>query len=466
MTDISKHQQAAPSGRVPTKWSLLVDDVKVNRRGFVTILFLQFLTYAVFGTENSLVPLMASDNFHVPGASKTLVVLVMYGIFKAVAGLIVPFFNGLIGRHNVHRLGWVFFIPNPFMIWFAPNWETMIAAYAFLGFSQGFCSCTNNQFIQQLIPNSQGFASGIYETTSYISLAIFGLIAAQIASDTGNNRPGPQQLALGLTLLAFIVTVIMPKQDDAREQAQDKGHVKGTVKKSFWRVFAETTLLRRVPAVSCLAGIMIQVAVGLAWTLLPLYFKSLGLKDKVVLASIATTFNAIRGVVQLFSGTLSDFLGARIVCTVGFLLCGLSFILSAAIPNSNESMSLDALTSLWVACAAILGLGVGGVYPVMAAQVGKSVPSLDRDVAISTFRFWRELGYALGGGISVTILTEQSVATCVIIIGALMLATALVLAIFYGPEVIPVNKAPEEQQLSPRERDAAAEVDAEKGENR
>lgn len=341
------------------------------------------------------------------------------------------------------------------MIWFATNWETIIAAYAFLGFSQGFCSCTDNQFVQQLIPNSQGFASGIYETLSYISLAVFGVIAAQIVTDTGSNRPGPQQLALGLVLLALIVTLIMPKQDDAKEAAQDKTHVKGSVKKSFFRIFAETTLLRRVPAVSCLAGVMIQVAVGLAWTLLPLYFKSLGLKDKIVLASITTTFNAIRGVVQLFSGTLSDFLGARIVCFTGFCLCGLSFVLSAAIPNDNPQMAQSSLISLWVGCAAILGLGVGGVYPVMAAQVGKSVSSQDRDVAISTFRFWRELGYALGGGISVTILTEQSVATCVIIIGALMFATALVILIFYGPEKpLPVDKTPQEELgLSPRDRD-------------
>jgi MFS family permease len=324
---------------VPTKLDRLVGDLQVNGSDFAIILFLQFLTYGVFGTENSLVPLMASDNFHVPGASKTLVVLVMYGIFKAVAGLIVAPLNGVIGRHNVHRVGWLLFIPNPFMIWYAENWDTIIAAYAFLGFSQGFCSCTDNQFVQQLIPNSQGFAVGVYETTSYISLAIFGVIAAGIATNTGSNRPGPQQLALGMTLLALLVTTRMPKQDNAKEAKQDKAYDKNVVKKSFFRIFAETTILHRVPAVSCFAGVMIQVAVGLAWTLLPLYFKSLGLKDKVVLASIASTFNAIRGVFQLFSGTLSDFLGARIVVASGFLLCGLSFILSAAIPAANPAVS-------------------------------------------------------------------------------------------------------------------------------
>lgn len=457
MTDTSKHH-VVPGGN-PSKCALLLGDLKVNWRGFSIILFLQFLVYAVFGTENSLAPLMAQENFHVTGEQKTLVVLVMYGIFKAVAGLIVPFLNNLMGRHNVHRLGWLFFIPNPFMIWFAPNWETVIGAYAFLGLSQGLCSCTDNQFVQQLIPNSQGFATGIYETVSYISLAIFGLIAATIAHDTGSNRPGPQQLALGLTLLAIIVTVIMPKQDNVREQAQDKAHIQGGVKKSFWRVFAETTLLRRVPAMSCLAGVMIQVAVGLAWTLLPLYWKSLGLKSKVSSTAITTTFNAIRGVVQLFSGTLSDFLGARIVVVLGFSLCGIAFILSAAIPNDYE-MPVDSLVSLWLGCSVLLGLGVGGVYPVMAAQVGKSVSSQDRDIAVSTFRFWRELGYALGGGISVTILSEQSIATCVIIIGALLLATALILAILYGPEKpAVVGKAPEEQGLSPRNHDNEHEME-------
>lgn len=59
-------------------------------------------------------------------------------------------------------------------------------------------------------------------------------------------------------------------------------------------------------------------------------------------------------------------------------------------------MSQSSLVSLWLGCSALLGLGVGGVYPVMAAQVGSAVTAVDRDLAISTFRFWRELGYALG----------------------------------------------------------------------
>ena len=138
----------------------------------------------------------------------------------------------------------------------------------------------------------------------------------------------------------------------------------------------------------------------------------------------------------MFSGTMSDFFGARSVATFGFFLAGLSFVLSAAIPNTNPQMSKSNLTSLWLGCSALLGLGVGGVYPIMSAQVGKSVHAQDRDLAISTFRFWRELGYALGGGISVTILTAQSVATCVIIIGVLLLVTALILAAFYGPEKV------------------------------
>jgi len=115
-------------------------------------------------------------------------------------------------------------------------------------------------------------------------------------------------------------------------------------------------------------------------------------------------------------------------------------------------MPLPSLISLWVACAAILGVGVGGVYPVIPAQVGKSTPQQDRDVAISTYRFWRELGYALGGGISVTILTEESVETCVIVIGALLLVTMLVIAMFYGPEKARIvkGKVPEEQALAER----------------
>jgi len=310
-----------------------------------------------------------------------------------------------------------------------------------LGWSQGFCSASDNQYVQQLIPNSQGFAVGIYETVSYISLAIFGLVTATIVAGTKRNRPEPQQLALGLTALGLLVAFfLIPKHDPRAEAMLDARHkrpvgppVSGALTKPQWRVFIEVSFLQRVPSMSCFAGIMIQVAVGLAWTLLPLYFRSTGLTDKVVLASITTTFNAIRGVIQMFSGTLSDLFGGRPVVVFGFGLCSLSFILSAAIPDTHPGMDVSSLISLWVGCAALLGIGVGTVYPVLAAEVGKSVLSRDRDIAISTFRFWRELGYAFGGGISITILTRESVATCVIIIGILLGVTALILAIGYGP---------------------------------
>jgi len=180
---------------------------------------------------------------------------------------------------------------------------------------------------------------------------------------------------------------------------------------------------------------MIQVAVGLAWTLMPLYWASLKLTDPVVIASITATFNAIRGVVQLFSGFASDVVGGRLVVSFGFALAGLSFVLSAAIPNANPSMlQLDQI-SLWVGCSALLGLGVGLVYPIMAAEIGKVTVSEERDVALTIFRFWRELGYAIGAAISVPILGQQSIATCVIIIGVLMWASSVIIFFLYGEQL-------------------------------
>jgi len=256
--------------------------------------------------------------------------------------------------------------------------------------------------------------------------------------------------AIGLLVAFFLI----PKHDPHAEAVLDQRNkrplgpttlTKGASKPQ-WKVFLEVSFLSRVPTVSCFAGIMIQVAVGLAWTLLPLYFKSAGLKDKVALAAIATTFNAIRGVIQLFSGTLSDLVGSRPVVAFGFGLCAVSFILSAAIPDNNAGMPVLSLLSLWLGCAALLGIGVGAVYPVLTAEVGKSVSSEDRDIAISTFRFWRELGYAFGGGISITILTRESVATCVIVIGVLLAITSLIIVVFYGPakplkQVLPQTNA-------------------------
>jgi len=414
----------------------LIGDAKVNGRKFSLVLTLQALVYATFGTENSLIPSMAVKTFKVAGSDKTLVTIALYGVCKAIANASVTPLNALWGRHNTHRLGWFILGFNPFMIIYAPNWGTIIGAYVLLGFSQGLQSCTDNQYVQQLIPNSQGFASGIYETTSYISLAIMGVVAAKISTDQGAPRPGPQLLALGLIILGTLLSSYIPRHDPAAEASQDKV-VRGdpAKKKKFLQIFLETTFTRRVPALSCLAGVMIQVAVGLAWTLMPLYWTSLKLTDTVVIASITATFNAIRGVVQLFSGFASDVLGGRLVVSFGFALTGLSFVLSAGIPNDNPTMDQPSQISLWVGCSALLGLGVGLVYPIMAAEIGKVTVSEERDVALTIFRFWRELGYAVGAAISVPILGQQSIATCVIIIGILMWITSVIIFFLYGEEL-------------------------------
>lgn len=56
-----------------------------------------------------------------------------------------------------------------------------------------------------------------------------------------------------------------------------------------------------------------------------------------------------------------------------------------------------------------------------------------------------------------TILTAQSVSTCVIIIGSLMLATALVVALLYYPAPEEKSKEPEAAPLSPTTQPADVE---------
>jgi len=78
---------------------------------------------------------------------------------------------------------------------------------------------------------------------------------------------------------------------------------------------------------------------------------------------------------------------------------------------------------------------VGSVYPVMSAEIGKVLASEERDIAITVFRFWREMGYAVGGAISVPILGRTSISTCVIIIGFLLISTAILLFLTYSQDL-------------------------------
>ncbi|MFD2454519.1 MFS transporter [Ideonella paludis] len=89
---------------------------------------------------------------------------------------------------------------------------------------------------------------------------------------------------------------------------------------------------------------------------------------------------------QLITGRWSDRLGRHRLNVGGMWLCGIGVAMMVVMNSSGG----------WMLSAALTGFGMAMLYPNLSAAVADIAPPLWRGSAIGIYRFWRDLGYALG----------------------------------------------------------------------
>ena len=164
--------------------------LKANWRQFALLVLINAFVGGMVGIERTVVPLIGAEEFGI--ASTTLVVsfIVSFGVVKAFANLVSGQLADTWGRKRVLVLGWLFGLPVPFMIIWAPSWSWVIAANALLGISQGFAwSMTVIMKIDLVGPKSRGLAVGLNEFAGYLAVGVTafltGYLAAQLRAAAG-----------------------------------------------------------------------------------------------------------------------------------------------------------------------------------------------------------------------------------------------------------------------------------------
>ena len=107
-------------------------------------------------------------------------------------------------------LGWLFGLPVPFMIMWAPSWEWVIAANALLGINQGFAwSMTVIMKVDLVGPKSRGLAVGLNEFAGYLAVGVTafltGYIAAQLRAPSGADLSGRRLRDRSAPLLSILL---------------------------------------------------------------------------------------------------------------------------------------------------------------------------------------------------------------------------------------------------------------------
>src|ERR1041384_5141045 len=158
------------------------------------------------GLERTVVPLVATEEFHL--ASDTLIFsfIIAFGLVKALSNVASAFLADRFTRKAMLVAGWVIGLPVPFMLGWGPSWNWILAANVLLGASQGFTWSMTVTMKNDLVGTRQrGLAMGLNEFAGYGGLGITALLTGYIAARTG-LRPEPFYLGIGYAIVGLALS--------------------------------------------------------------------------------------------------------------------------------------------------------------------------------------------------------------------------------------------------------------------
>jgi MFS family permease len=393
--------------------------IRANLAQFSLLVGVNALVGGMIGQERTVLPLLAQQGFGLAAVTASLTFIVAFGLTKPVANLLAGTLSDRVGRKPLLVAGWLFGLPVPLLLIWAPSWGWVILANVLLGVNQGLSwSTTVNMKIDLAGPARRGLAMGLNEAAGYSAVAITALATGFIAARWG-LRPQPFFLGVAYAGLGLGLSALFVRETAAhvrQEAATHLGRAEQTL--STGQVFALTTL--REPALSSCsqAGLANNLNDGLAWGLLPIFFAANGLHVAAI-GILAAIYPAVWGLGQLVTGALSDRIGRKWLIASGMILQALVLGL-IALTRSFAGWALE---------AALLGVGTAMVYPTLLAAIGDVAHPGWRASAVGVYRFWRDLGFAIGALLSGVVADLFGLTAAIWVVGAITALSGLLVAV-------------------------------------
>jgi MFS family permease len=364
--------------------------LRENAGQFALLVLINAFVGAVVGVERSVLPLLADEKFGVASATVALTFLVTFGLAKALMNLAAGELAQRLGRKRVLVIGWLFGLPVPLILIWAPGWEWVVVANLFLGVNQGLAwSAAVIMKIDLVGSLRRGLAMGLNEFAGYFAVALAALGAGYLAATYGPGT-APFLIAAGAAVMGLVLTVFTVR-DTAEHVALEDGMAgpdgaPQALPPHFLERFKQASWSDGHLLAANQAGLTTNLKDALAWGLLPIFFATQGLSVAQI-GWLAALYPAAWGIGQIAAGTLSDHIGRRPLIVAGMHLQGLALLGFALLSGFWP----------WVAASLALGLGTAAVYPTLIAQVADRVTPRDRAAAVGVYRLWRDLGYVAGG---------------------------------------------------------------------
>lgn len=374
--------------------------IRLNLGQFLQQLLQVLLVGLTIGMTRTVVPALAESEFGVQRSSFVMLstFVVAFGLVKGTLNFVAGRWSERVGRKKVLVAGWLAALPIPWLIYASQDWSWIVLATLLLGVNQGLTwSMTQTAKLDIARQDQRGLAIGLNEFAGYVGLALAGVLTGYMASHFGTRLGllvfGMAVVGLALVCCLVFVRDTLPWAGQAMNQApgqvgygsQVRQAQASSAKPSTAEVFALMSWRDRRLAALCQAGLVEKFVDALVWAFYPLYLYQQGLSLPAV-GWVVGVYGFVWGALQLFTGRLSDRIGRHGLNVAGMVVCGLGVLM----------MPLGAGVGWWSASAAVSGLGMAMLYPNLSAAVADLAPPSWRGSAIGIYRFWRDLGYAIG----------------------------------------------------------------------
>ena len=266
-------------------------------------------------------------------------------------------------------------------------------------------------------PKSRGLAVGLNEFAGYLAVGVTALLTGYIAGMSG-LRPDPFYIGIAYAAFGLGLSIFLVRDTSEHLRLELASQAHKAPPTPFWEVFCLTSFKDRNLFATCQAGLVNNLNDGMSWGILPLFFAGLGLGVERI-GVLKAVYPATWGILQTVTGPLSDRWGRKGLIVAGMWVQAAGLFLTSATQEF----------ALWLVAGVLMGLGTAMVYPSLIAAVSDAAHPSWRARSLSVYRFWRDLGYAIGALAAGVIADVFGFAAAIAAVAALTFLSGVVVAI-------------------------------------
>ncbi len=367
---------------------------------FFHLILQVLLVGLILGLFRTVIPALAEVDFGVPKGSFILLstFVMSFGLVKGVSNYYAGTFSDRFNRKIVLVAGWILAIPAPLLIFYAENWYYIILATSIIGIHQGLTwSVTQISSVDITEQQSRGFAVGLNEFGGYVGVAFGGILVSYL-TDLYDVRTASLIFSYFIIFIALLLITFFV--NDTKKYINEENTKYKVDKKYIKDVFFKVSWKDKRLFSYCQSGHIEKYIDTAVWIFFPVYLYKIGMPI-LEISYIVGIYTVTWGVLQIFTGLYSDYVGRDKLIIFGMVICS---IIIAICPIYDSFL-------WWSINSFILGVGMAMLYPSISSAVNDNSNEEWRATAIGVYRFWRDTGYASGAiliGIFSSIYTIES----------------------------------------------------------